>query len=182
MKTFIVSIVFLLAAGSASAQPAAPTCEDLLWSAQVIAANPDVAKSCQGVYVRNEKLFAKVEIELTRVRGNRLTFRAVHNDGSMGTRSSVTVPSSWRANIDGESYRARELLSGQRLNVYLPEDRFAFLMHDEDFEEEPELIEIEEATVVVMPKTASSQYAIALSGALLLLSGYVFNRLRRRWS
>lgn len=182
MKTFMVSIVFLLAAGSAIAQPTAPTCDDLLWSAQVIAANPDVAKSCQGVYVRNAKLFAKVEIEVTRVRGNRLTFRTVHNDGTMGERSSVTVPSSWRANIDGESYRARELLSGQRLNVYLPEDRFAFLMHDDDFADEPELIEIEEATVVVMPKTASSQYSLAISAALLLLAGAVFTGIRRRWS
>ena len=180
MKKLVVFIAVLFTASGTFAQSTAPTCDDLIWSAQVIAANPDVAKSCQGVYVRNEKLFAKVEIELTRVRGNRLDFRTVHTDGSMGPRSSVTVPATWRAEINGERYRANELFGGQRLNVYLPEDRFALVMHEEDFDDEPTMVDIEEATVVTMPKTASSQYALPVGGGVLLLIGFVLTRLRQR--
>ena len=91
----------------------------------MLAANPDIRKACQGVYVRNMKLYAKVSIELLRVSGNRLTFQTRWADGGTGKPRSITVPSSWRARIGGRSYAASELEAGQELNVYVPEDRFA---------------------------------------------------------
>ncbi|MEO1078606.1 MAG: hypothetical protein AAFY29_03555 [Pseudomonadota bacterium] len=134
----------------AQAQGSAPTCDDLVWSAQVLAENPDIRKSCQGVYQRGDDLFAKVTIEVTRVSGNRLGFRPQHLDGSMGKPRSISVPSTWRARLDGQEYRARDLMPGQRLNVYVPEDRFALAMENEKLmsDEELELFEIEGATLV----------------------------------
>ena len=132
------------------AQSTAPTCDDLVWSAQVLAENPDIRESCQGVYQRGDDLFAKVTIQVTRVSGNRLGFRPQHLDGSLGKPRSITVPSTWRARLDGQEYRARDLMPGQRLNVYVPEDRFALAMENDKltWDEELELFEIENATVV----------------------------------
>ena len=117
----------LTLASAAQAQDPSPTCDELVWSAQVLAANPDIKQSCLGVYERGDTLYARSEIELTRVRGNRLTFRPMHRDGSKGRARSITVPSTWRAEIKGRSYRAGELLPGQRLNVFIPEDRIPAL-------------------------------------------------------
>ena len=168
-KTTIAAALCLAVSVGASAQDTAPTCDDLRWSAQVLEANPDIAMSCQGVYERMGELYAKVTIELTRVRGNRLTFRPLHTDGTKGASRSIRVPSSWRADIGGNTYRASELLPGQQLNVYMPEDRFALAVDDGDFDGTEEIIEIEEAvvTATAMPKTASPLYAV-LGGALAL--------------
>jgi len=121
----------------------APGCDDLVWSAQVLAVNPDIRESCQGVYVRNDTFYAKVSIQLTKVRGDRLSFRPQLRDGTLGKLRSIRVDSKWRAAIDGRSYRAGELQPGQVLSVYVPEDRFALAVHDGEFDGDEALIDIE---------------------------------------
>lgn len=133
------------------AQTPAPSCEDLNWSAQVLAANPDMGQACRGVYERNGELFAKVTVELTAVRGNRLTFRPLHRDGSKGSPRSINVKNTWRADIDGKQYRASDLLSGQLLNVYIPEDRFALAIDNGAFSGDEDLLDIEDDDLVTMP-------------------------------
>lgn len=150
MKHMIVLFALLTTSALAGALERAPECEDLNWSAQVIAANPDISRSCLGVYVRNNKYFAKSQIEVVRVNGYSLTFRAVRRDGSLGKPRRVTVPTTWRAQIDGVSYRAADLYAGQRLNVYIPEDRFALTVHgasvgEGEEEAQGDLLSIEEA-------------------------------------
>ncbi|MFT7286199.1 MAG: hypothetical protein ACI87W_000303 [Halieaceae bacterium] len=163
--SFLIAIIF---SAVAQAQTVAPTCADLNWSVQVLALNPDIAESCSGVYARAGKLYAKAQIEIVRVRGNSLTFRSVHVDGSSGKAQRVTVPTSWRAEIEGRKYRASELNSGQRLNVYIPEDRFALAVHDGDFSGDEEMISIEEAALVTMPQTASPLFSNLAAGLALL--------------
>lgn len=180
MKKHLIGAAIILSLhGQAMAQESSPNCDDLVWSAQVLAANPDIALSCQGVYARNGELYAKVTIELTRVRGNRLTFRPRHTNGSEGARRSITVGNNWRADIDGRKYRAAELVPGQELSVYIPEDRFALAVHDGAFDGDEELISIDEATVVAMPKTASPIYATLAAGLSLLGLGVIMTLQRR---
>ena len=64
-----------LSMGQAMAQDT-PTCADLNWSAEVLAANPDIGKTCEAVYEKDGKLYAKARIEVVRVRGNRMTFQS----------------------------------------------------------------------------------------------------------
>ena len=131
-----VGMALSLSAGSLMAQDRAAsstvTCADLNWAAEVLAANPDIAESCQAVYEKDGKLYAKSTVEVVRVRGNRMTFRPLHTDGTMGDSRSIQLPSSWRAEIGGRSYRASDLMRGQQLNVYLPDDRFALAVSDAD--------------------------------------------------
>jgi hypothetical protein len=171
-----------LAAGSATAQEekvvSAVTCADLNWSAEVLAQNPDIAQTCRTVYEKDGKLYAQAQIEVVRVRGNTMTFRTLHTDGTKGDSRSVTLDTSWRADIGGRQYRASDLMRGQQLNVYLPEDRFALVIEDEDGPDEADLADIEEATE--MPTTASPLFLIGLAGGAFLALGGVFGAIRRR--
>ena len=180
-KKLVIGIGFALSLGmgQAMAQDAAPTCADLNWSAEVLAANPDVAKSCKAVYEKNGELYAKVSIEIVRVRGNRVTFRPLHTDGSKGDSRSITVDNSFRAEIGGREYRASDLMRGQELNVYIPEDRFALIVEDADGPDVVDIIIIEEE-VVEMPTTASPLFLIGLAGGAFVALGGLLSGIRRR--
>jgi len=121
---FLTGLLFTIS-GPTAGQGRAPTCDSLVWSAQVLQANPNIARACQGVYVRRGELFAKIRIEVTRVRGNVMTFRPFFRDGTQGAPRSIEVPADWRVNLDGRLYHARDLAAGQELSIYMPEDRFA---------------------------------------------------------
>jgi hypothetical protein len=154
------------------------SCADLNWSAEALAANPDVAMSCQAVYEKNGELFAKATIEVVRVRGNRMTFRTLHTDGGKGDSRSIQLDNSWRAEIGGRSYRASDLMRGQQLNVYIPQDRFALAVEDADGLDVADMVVIEE--VVEMPTTASPLFLIGLAGGAFMALGGLLSGLRRR--
>lgn len=175
-----IGVAAALSAGSAVAQDmGAVSCADLNWSAEVLAANPDIAMSCSSVLEKDGKLYAKVPIEVVRTRGNRITFRPLHTDGSMGESRSIVVDSGWRAEIGGRSYRASDLNRGQNLNVYMPEDRFALALEDADGPDDMDMVDIEDE-MVAMPSTASPLFLFGLAGSALLALGAVFGRIRRR--
>lgn len=155
------------------------SCADLNWSAEALADNPDIGKSCQAVYEKDGQLFAKASIEVVRVRGNRMTFRPMHTDGSKGDSRSIQLDNAWRAEIGGRTYRASDLMRGQQLNVYIPEDRFALAVVDADGPDEADIIVIEEE-VVDMPTTASPLFLIGLAGGAFVALGGLLTRLRRR--
>ena len=183
-QTIIATGVALaLSAGHAIAQEekvesATIECADLNWSAQVLARNPDIAESCQTVYEKDGKLFAKTTVEVVRVRGNTMTFRPMHTDGTRGDSRSVTLDSSWRADIGGRQYRASDRMRGQQLNVYIPEDRFALVIEDADGPDEADLMDIEDATE--MPTTASPLFLFGLAGGAFLALGGLLGAVRRK--
>lgn len=115
-------------------------CAELQWSAQVLALNPDIALACQGVYEKDGVLYARATIEVVNVVGNKLRFRTLLTNGSKGKRRSITVGNDWRVTLDGQEYRASDLLPGQQLNIYLPEDRFVLSVLDSN---ETQSVEIE---------------------------------------
>ncbi len=180
MKSKLIAAALALSiAGVANAQDSGYTCDDLNWSAQVLAANPDIAESCQGVYERNGQLFAKANIEVTRVRGNRLTFRPMHTDGTKGKSRSITLPRTFSANIAGQTVRLSDMLPGQELSVYIPEDRFALAMDDGDFGGDEDMYAVEAAAMAAMPATASPLFTV-LAGGLLALGVGVTLTARRK--
>lgn len=182
-----VSMALAVSAGSAMAQEkkmvSGVTCADLNWSAEVLAEFPNIADTCRAVYEKDGKLYAQGKVEVVRVRGNRITYRPIYQDGSRGDSRSVTMASDWRANIGGRQYRASDLMRGQELNVYMPEDRFALAVEDESSEGlgDEMLVPVEEETVE-MPMTASPLFLIGLAGGAFLALGGMLSGLRRRLS
>lgn len=121
----------------------AVTCAQLRWSAEVLAANPDVALACRGVFEKDDVLYAQAVIEVVRVRGNTMTFRTHRTDGSLGKPRTVDLSKGWRVQLDGREYRASDLLQGQQLRVYLPQDRFGLAVEDTDGPDAEEVVDIQ---------------------------------------
>ena len=164
---------------SAMAQEAL-TCDDIEWSSVVTDEYPSIANACDAVMQKNGKTYARVEVEVQRVRGRTLTFKILNNDGTSGGSYSQTVDTEWRANIGGRTYRPRDLSRGQQLNVYFPSDRWAVIHEDEDGPDEADAAELMPAPV--LPSTASPLFLIGAIGGGLLSLGAALGMVRRRQS
>lgn len=156
------------------------SCSDIEWSSVVTDQYPSIADACDAVVMKNDKMFARIEVEVMRVRGRTLTFRIMNNDGSSGGTYSQTVDTSWRAKIGGRSYRARDLSRGQMLNVYMPGDRWVVIHEDDDGPDEADAIAL--APAAVLPETASPLPLIGLLGGLFMALGAGLGVIRRRFS
>jgi hypothetical protein len=162
------------------------TCSDITFHDDLTSRFPDIADDCLGVVESNGEPLAKFNVEIVRVINNNLTFRFRDpKDGSFGPRQRITVDSSWRARIDGNTYRARDLIRGQQLNIYLPADRweahvaedttsvivvFSFVKMFDDHEEE----------VAMLPSTAGLMPLFALFGGMAIFSAFLIRVSRRR--
>ena len=152
------------------------TCSDIEWSRVVTDQYSNIDQACNAVMVKNGELFARISVEIQRVRNNNLTFRVLNNDGSSGGIYTQNVGSAWTASIGGETYRARDLYRGQRLNVYLPPDRWAVIHEDADGPDMEDAIPL--AAAPMLPATASQWPLVGTLGAGLLLLGAAFTLLR----
>lgn len=121
----------------------AVTCEELRWSADVRSANPDIDRACRGVYEKDNVLYAQLVIEVEQVRGSTLTFRTLYPEGGSGETRTLKLDPSWRASIAGREYRVMDLQPGQRLQVYMPEDRFALAVDDGGAVDAEKLVDIQ---------------------------------------
>jgi len=135
-RYLLLALLLALAAAPAPAQTSrAPTCDDLAWSAAALAANPDVGLLCQGVYVKGNTHYAKATIRITRVDGQRVTFVPYRRDGSLGKARNVALTHDWKVVINGEELTAKNLVKGQELTVFIPQDRFAISLGGPDAEQ-----------------------------------------------
>lgn len=142
-RALLIALAALPPAAPAGAQTRAVTCDELAWSAAMLAANPDIGRLCQGVYVKGERYYAKAFIRVLRVSGPRIVFRPLRTDGTLGERRAVTVPADWRVRSDGRTLLARDLRRGQELTVFIPEDRFAIAVQDADGPQATDLLPVE---------------------------------------
>ncbi len=173
--SLIVALLGLVTGPQAYAQEDL-TCADITWSSVVTDQYPNIDAACNAVMMKNGQMYARVSVELQRVRGNNLTFRVLNNDGSSGGVYTQNVGADWRASIGGQKYRARDLNRGQRLNVYLPPDRWAIIHEDDDGPDLADAIPL--AAAPMLPATASQWPLVGTIGAGLLLLGAGFTLVR----
>lgn len=157
------------------------TCDDIQWSSAVTVQYPKIDEACNAVMEKEGSLYARVTVEVQRVHNNVLTFKVLNRDGSSGGSYTQNVGTSWRAKIGGREYRARELNRGQRLNVYLPGDRWA-IIHEGDDGPALEEIEVPAVAAATLPATASQWPLVGALGAGLLALGACLGLLRRRFA
>lgn len=177
-QTFAAVVGLLMLGQQAMAQDDMLSCEDIEWSSAVTDQYPSIADACNAVMEKNGQMFARVSVELQRVRGNNLTFKVLNRDGTSGGSYTQNVGNSWRAQISGRSYRARDLSRGQRLNVYLPPDRWAIIHEDEDGPDMEDAMEL--AAAPMLPSTASNLPLVGAIGAGFLMLGAAFTLMRSR--
>ena len=156
------------------------SCSDIQWDSVVTDEYPNIAKACDAVMEKNGSMFARIEVEVQRVRGRTLTFKILNNDGTSGGSYKQTVESSWRAKIAGRSYRASDLYRGQKLSVYMPADRWAVIPVDDDGPDVADAVALTAAPM--LPKTASPLPLFGLFGGCFMLLAAGIGAIRRRVS
>ena len=168
----------LLATGMTAQAQEDLSCSDIEWSSAVTSEYPSIADACDAVVVKNDKMYARIQVEVQRARGRTLTFKILNNDGTSGGSYTQNMSSSWRANIAGKSYRPSELYRGQELNVYMPHDRWAVIHEDEDGPDDMDATEL--AAAPMLPKTAGILPLFAAFGLGFMALGGVLGAVRRR--
>ncbi|MCZ6831926.1 MAG: hypothetical protein O7F73_20520 [Gammaproteobacteria bacterium] len=158
------------------------SCSDINWSSAVTDEYPNIADACDAVVQKNGKMFARIEVEIQRVRGRTLTFKILHNDGSSSGSYTQTVNTGWRAKIGGRSYRPSDLFRGQQLNVYMPSDRWAVIIEDEEDDGPDETEAVAIMAAPVLPQTASALPLFGLLGGGFMALAAGLGVIRRRLS
>lgn len=196
-KTMVlgVAIVFLLLGSAVSAQDDL-TCADIEWLPAVTDEYPNIADACIDVVMKNGKMMAKVEVEVVRARTRDASFRFLHPDGTRSDTYRTELDADWTALVNGRQIRRYDLERGMKLNVYLPNDRWAVIYEDMDgpdlvdaieVVEEPEPMAEPEPEPIAepepaLPVTAGPLPLIGLLGAGFLALGAGLRLLRRRVS
>ena len=177
----ILSLLPLLAMSSTASAQMDLTCDDIEFTNEILSRYPDARNGCIDVVEVDGERYAKMTVELLRTSNNRAVFRFKHPDGSFGPTQRAELDPSWRAEIDGRSYRIRELQRGQELNLYLPSDRW-----------EADLEPVTAVFVVynryplfnddagALPATASELPMFAMFGGAALVTAFLMRIYRRR--
>jgi len=181
MKTSRVLLTCALSLGSLwafEARAQAPTCENVEFSETVLERTPRVREVCLRVEQTPEgKTIAVAEAEVTRVhRSNAVTVRFKLPDGTKSESRYFKLAPDRRFLIEGKETRARDLVVGQDLTIYVdvkePQVATAPLANETaaftPLELEAPADELPDVAAA-MPKTASPLPAVGMLGALLLM-------------
>lgn len=128
------------------------SCEDVTWSAEALERYPNIASACQEVMQRDDQYFVRFAGEVRRVadRGSRVT---IAFEG--GDTLTLTPPENLALTIDGRERQPRDLLPGDELTFYVPQDQLAATF----FAGQPETSEPQE--VPISPTTDTTDDLLA---------------------
>jgi hypothetical protein len=183
-------MVFLLLGSAVSAQDL--TCADIEWKSMVTDRYPNIADACIDVVEKNGKMMAKVEVEVVTPRPRDASFRFLHPDGTRSEIYRTELDADWTAVVNGRQIRRWDLQRGMKLNVYIPNDRWAVIYEDADgpdladaivvvYVTEPEPMAMDEPEPEpALPVTAGPLPLIGLFGAAFLALGAGLRLVRRR--
>jgi hypothetical protein len=189
MKTRLIAILStlpLMALGSFASAQTDLTCADIDFTSAVTSVYPDIAEACQDVVEIDGERFAKIGVEVLRSSNNSASFRIKHADGTYGPTHRADLPSDWRAQLDGRQIRARDLVRGQELNIYMPADRWeahvsaptatfvvyrGYALYEDDGAG---------STMAALPSTASPLTTFGAMGGAALLTAFFMRIYRRR--
>ena len=110
----------------------------------------DLEGACMGVVDRDGTLYMHTEMVVRRVMGSTVTLYVPATDHTFQVKPAFNQ----RVQIGNSRIRARDLNSGQRLNLYVPINAITRpMMHEVAFEEEDDLTVVPAAAVAALPTT-----------------------------
>jgi hypothetical protein len=203
-------LLTLVWTGSAAAQQSATTmpepkvdrssCEDINWHRDLLRQFPWVVEGCQEAITVGQQKWARFEAEFLNNHGDGSISSDFRNDRgrTLGRVRLMPTPGQL-VQLDGRDYRFSDLMRGQVLNFYVPEDRYAFATSPgasadelvQIIEAPPEptttqsprrMARVEPARTQrpdVLPATAGMLPMLALGGMLSLLGGIGLTARRR---
>ena len=182
----LLSSLSLLAFAFPAAAQTELACSDITFNYEMTSRFPDIGEHCISVVEVDGERFAKFSVEVTRSYNNGASFRFMDpDDGRYGPTQRVDLDPDWRAEMGGREYRARELTPGQKLNVYLPSDRWeAHVARNTTgfFAVYYPVAMTEDADdgAAMLPSTAGLMPLFALFGGAALFSAFLIRIFRRR--
>ncbi|HKX56127.1 MAG TPA: hypothetical protein VJN01_08500 [Xanthomonadales bacterium] len=197
MKTSIrVSMLVLAATAgfSVNASAQTPTCADVVWSAALLEATPNIANHCLEMVQRDGEWYAKVQAKIVRHGANSTVVRYREPDGSWSSAERAYPPRGFKAEIGGQEIAISQTVPGQEMNVYagsqggenftipmLAGAAAAEAVAEEAVEEEMvEEAPVEEEAPAALPTTAGQSGWLAILGSMLLLLAGVAHVVRSR--
>ena len=158
MKSLKTALITLAAFASANAFAVeyTMTCEealtgmDLEVTQEARARFSELQGSCMGVVDRDGELYMHTEMVVRRVRGNTVTLYLPATDHTF----SITPDSSQRVQIGNRKVRARDLVRGQSLNLYVAINSITqSTIKEVAFDEEESITVVPTAPVAALPTT-----------------------------
>jgi len=165
-------------------------CEDVTWSEEALERYPNIASACREVMERDGNYYVRFEGVVRRVadRGNRITI-----DFEGGDTLTLMPPENLSLTIDGRQRAPRDLLPGDELTFFVPQDQLAATFFAGQPETaEPQEVPIEDSEVITLaqaddieseepqlPRTAGLLPFVGLGGIALTGFGALLT-LRRK--
>ena len=183
-KTILISALVALGGlgftATASAQDVG--CGDIIWGADILADNPNIAAGCLDVVDKRGTLAAKYTARIVRQSVNSTIVQWQLPDGSWSAAQRRYPERGASAEIGGQEVRIADLADRQVVNVYFP------MGERWNLPPEPEVAAAPppppppapEPEPEVLPTTATQVPAFALLGGLLLLLGGAVSFVRTR--
>jgi hypothetical protein len=188
-KTIMLSTLALIGGLGFTAVASAQDigCDDLVWSASVLADNPRIGAACLDVIERNGQTSAKFRARVVRQSVNSTIIQWQLPDGSWSDAQRRYPESGFMATVGDDPVRVLDLPARQEVNVYVPAGEAwsvpapeaapmaaapvaAAAMPEPEPEPEP----------AMLPTTATQVPMLALLGGLLVLLGGAISFVRTR--
>jgi hypothetical protein len=164
------------------------SCEGIQWSSEALEMYPTIESACQAVEERDGKTYVKFEGKVKRNvdRGKQLVV-----DFKDGGEVTLRPPPEMHVYLDGRRTPAAKLQSGDELNFYVPEDRFAAHFPETEtvttrfvvvpmVQPQQTVAEQPSERMAALPATAGWMPLLALLGLTTIGTGVVLTCVRRR--
>jgi hypothetical protein len=188
-KTLLISMLVLLGALGFTMNAQAQTCDDLIWSAEVLADNPNIGDACLDVVEKGGQKVAKFHTRVIRQGVNSTIVQWQMPDGTWSDTQRRYPERGAYAELEGKPVRIVDMAARQEVNVYIPSEGNWSLPAPAPTaaaapppppppapEPEPE----PEPAPVMLPTTATQLPMLALLGGVLLLMGGLVSVVRTR--
>ena len=119
-KTILISMLVLLGALGFTMNAQAATCSDLIWSAEILADNPNIGDACLEVVDKRGTQAAKLRARVVRQGVNSTIVRWQMPDGTWSEAQRRYPERGATAEIGGQEVRIADLAARQEMNVYIP--------------------------------------------------------------
>jgi hypothetical protein len=183
-KTMLITMLVLLGALGFTTTAQAASCSDVIWGAETLEANPNVAGACLDVVDKRGSQAVKLTARVVRQGVNSTIVQWQMPDGSWTASERRFPERGATAEIGGQEVRILEMAPRQVVNVYipmennwsLPEPVVAAAPPPPPPAPEPE----PEPEPEALPTTATQISLFALLGGLLILLGGAVSFARTR--
>jgi hypothetical protein len=120
-KTMLITMLVLLGTLGFTTTAQAVSCSDVIWSAEMLESNPNIANACQEVVDKRGTQAVKLHARVVRQSVNSTVVQWQLPDGSWSSAERRYPARGATAEIQGQTVRISDMAPRQEVNVYVPQ-------------------------------------------------------------